>query len=218
MMDKDRAIRAKKLALARRATAVERIKSVYDLGLSGESHPIARQKFLISVNDLTDLWGIFVIENDAVLDASIDLDEEHDFSPAVEVETNEVVVSAKALAIRFSSVLNIPVMTPKNPKVRIESDVGFSSDRLSGSDKVQSEVASTVQSSHSVRLPEVPLPQFSGDLADWSVFRDRFVTLVDSPSNISNIEKFYYLLSCLELEASETLKGITVSNDMYSLA
>jgi len=124
-MDKDRATRAKKRALARRAAAVERIKSVYDLGLSGESDPIARQKFIISVNDLTDLWAKFVIENDAVLDALIDLDEEHDFSPAVEVETNEVVVSAKALANRFSSVLNIPVMTPENPKVRIESDAGY---------------------------------------------------------------------------------------------
>lgn len=75
--------------------------AVHDLGLSGESDPIARQKFLISVNDLTDLWAKFVIENDAVLDALIDLDEEHNFSPAVEVETNEVVVSAKALADRF---------------------------------------------------------------------------------------------------------------------
>jgi len=94
-MDKDRATRAKGRALARRAAAVECIKSVHDLGLSGESDPIARQKFIISVNYLTDLWAKFVIENDAVLDALIDLDEEHDFSPAVEVETNEVVVSAK---------------------------------------------------------------------------------------------------------------------------
>lgn len=158
MMDKDRATRAKIRALARPTAVVERIKSVHDLGLSGESDPIARQKFLISVNDLTDLWGKFVIENDAVLDALIDLNEEHDFSHAVEVETNEVIVSAKALANRFSSVLNIPLMTPGNPKVRIESDAGCSSDGISGSNKVQSEVASTVQSSHSIRLPEIPLP------------------------------------------------------------
>jgi len=217
-MDVDRAIRAKKRALAKRAAAVERIKSVHDLGLSGESDPISRQKFLISVNDLTDLWGKFVIENDAVLDALIDLNEEHDFSHAVEIETNEVVVSAKALANQFSSVLNLPVMTPEDPKCRIESDAGCSSDGPSCSVKVQSEVASTVRSSHSVRLPEIPLPQFSGDLADWPVFRDRFIALVDSRSNISNIEKFYYLLSCLELEASEVVKGITVSNDTYSLA
>lgn len=70
--------------------------------------------------------------------------------------------------------------------------------------------ASAVPSPHSVRLPEIPLPHFSGDLADWPVFRDRFVAVVDSPSNISNIEKFYYLLSCLELESSEVVKGIPV--------
>ena len=42
-MDKDRATRAKKRALAKRVANVKRIKSVHDLELSGESDMIARQ-------------------------------------------------------------------------------------------------------------------------------------------------------------------------------
>jgi len=70
--------------------------------LAGESDLTARQKFLISVDDLAGLLGKFVIENDAVLDALIELDEEQDFSSSVEIEANEMVVSAKVLASNFN--------------------------------------------------------------------------------------------------------------------
>jgi len=69
-----------------------------------------------------------------------------------------------------------------------------------------------------MRLPEIPLPRFSGDLADWPVFRDRFIASVDSRTDVPDIEKFYHLLGCLDLEASEVVKGITVSSETYSLA
>lgn len=213
-MEENRLKRAKNRALVKRTAIVSRIKSVLDLGLSGESDLSARQRFLISVNDLSDLWGKFVVENDAVLDALVDLGEEAEFSSSVEIEANEMVVSAKALAINFSSSSNLP----EEPRCGSESDAAGKPTIPPGSVKSSSVIVSAVQPSHSVRLPEIPLPQFSGDLADWPVFRDRFVALVDSRSNISNIEKFYYLLSCLELEASEVVKGITVSNETYPLA
>uniref|UniRef100_A0A2S2PC00 Uncharacterized protein n=1 Tax=Schizaphis graminum TaxID=13262 RepID=A0A2S2PC00_SCHGA len=217
-MDTVRVKRSKNRALAKRTAILDRIKSIFDLGLSGESDLNARQRFLISVNDLTDLWAKFVVENDAFLDALIELGEEGDFSSSVEIEANEMVVSVKALAIRFSSSSNIPERIVDEPKCGSESDAVGSSVIHPSSDKTQTVTTLAAQPLHSVRLPEIPLPQFSGDLADWPVFRDRFIALVDSRSNISNIEKFYYLLSCLELEASEVVKGITVSNDTYSLA
>lgn len=214
-MEEERLKRTKNRALVKRTAIVNRIKSILDLGLSGESDLSARQRFLISVNDLSDLWGKFVVENDAVLDALVDLGEEAEFLTSVEIETNEMVVSARALAIN----LNIPPeRVIEVPRCGSESDAAGSSTIPPGSVKSSTVLVSAVQPSHSVRLPEIPLPQFSGDLADWPVFRDRFVALVDSRSNVSNIEKFYYLLSCLELEASEVVKGITVSNETYPLA
>jgi len=173
---------------------------------------------LISVNDLTDLWGKFVIKNDAVLDALIDLGEEEQFSSSTEIETNDLLVSAKAMANRFSSSSYKTESPPEAPNFAMGSEAAGSSDGPSKSSEGQSLVTPFVQSSHSVRLPEIPLHRFEGEVADWPVFRDRFVALVDSRSNISNIEKFYYLLSCLQCEASDVVKGITVSNDTYSIA
>lgn len=214
-MDEDRLKRTKNRAMVKRTAIVNRIKSILDLGLSGESDSNARQRFLISTNDLADLWGKFVV---AVLDALIELGEEADFSHSVEIETNEMVISAKAMAINFSSTSGLSGGVVEEPRCGSESEVTALSTIPPGSGKSPTATVSAVQPSHSMRLPEIPLPRFSGDLADWPVFRDRFVALVDSRSNISNIEKFYYLVSCLELEASEVIKGITVSNDTYSLA
>ncbi|KAF0754056.1 Uncharacterized protein FWK35_00018224 [Aphis craccivora] len=217
-MDVDRLKRTKNRAMVKRTAIVNRIKSIWDLGLSGESDLNARQRFLISINDLSDLWGKFVVENDAILDALIELGEEADFSHSVEIETNEMVILAKAMAINFSSTSGLSGGVVEEPRCGSESEATAVSTILPGSGKSPMATVSAVQPSHSMRLPEIPLPQFSGNLADWPVFRDRFVALVDSRSNISNIEKFYYLVSCLELEASEVIKGITVSNDTYSLA
>ncbi|KAF0748221.1 Uncharacterized protein FWK35_00023001 [Aphis craccivora] len=185
-MDEDRLKRTKKRAMVKRTAIVNCIKSILDLGLSGESDLNARQRFLISINDLSDLWRKFVVENDAVLDALIEL--------------------------------GLSGGVVEEPRCGSESEATAVSTIPPGSGKSPTATVSAVQPSHSMRLPEIPLPRFSGDLADWPVFRDRFVALVDSRSNISNIEKFYYLVSCLELKASEVIKGITGSNDTYSLA
>jgi len=217
-MDEDRLKRTKKRAMVKRTAIVNCIKSILDLGLSGESDLNARQRFLISINDLSDLWRKFVVENDAVLDALIELGEEANFSHLVEIETNEMVISAKAMAINLSSTSGLSGGVVEEPRCGSESEATAVSTIPPGSGKSPTVTVSAVQSSHSMRLPEIPLPRFSGDLADWPVFRDRFVALVDSRSNISNIEKFYYLVSCLELKASEVIKGITGSNDTYSLA
>ncbi|KAF0721996.1 Uncharacterized protein FWK35_00015419, partial [Aphis craccivora] len=137
----------------------------------------------------------------------------HGFSSSVEVQASELLISAKAMANRFSSNLNKSESPPEAPRCAEGSEAAGNSDGPSKSSE-----GPEIQSSHSVRLPEIPLPHFEGELADWPVFRDRFIALVDSRSNISNIEKLYYLLSCLQCEASDVVKGITVSNDTYSIA
>lgn len=69
-----------------------------------------------------------------------------------------------------------------------------------------------------MRLPKIPLPSFDGTIHKWPVFRDSFSVLVGQNSSLPDIEKFYYLLSCLQPEVTDVIKGITVSGDTYSLA
>ena len=56
------------------------------------------------------------MKNNVVLDALIDLNEEINVSYTVEVKTYEIVVLTKALANRFSPMLNIPIITPEDLK------------------------------------------------------------------------------------------------------
>ena len=55
------------------------------------------------------------------------------------------------------------------------------------------------------RLPDIPLPTFEGDYRSWPNFRDRFSTLVDTRSNLSNIDKMYYLVGCLKGAAADAV-------------
>jgi len=71
------------------------------LGVSSESDIDARQHFF-TVNDLSDLWNKFVIENNAVLNVLVELGKVQYFSSSEELEANRMLVSAKALVIRFS--------------------------------------------------------------------------------------------------------------------
>jgi len=68
------------------------------------------------------------------------------------------------------------------------------------------------------RLPEIPLTTYSGDLLAWPVFRDRFQALVVERNGLSNIERFYYLLSCLKDDALCSIRNIVVSETTYALA
>jgi hypothetical protein len=50
------------------------------------------------------------------------------------------------------------------------------------------------------------------------VFRDRYAVLVGKNIRSSDVEKYYYLLNCIQGSAAEWIKGITVSGDTYALA
>lgn len=60
------------------------------------------------------------------------------------------------------------------------------------------------------------LPRFEKNLAGWPFFWDRFKALVDI-DRLTNIEKFDYLLNCLDEDVSDMVKVIMVSNKTYSI-
>jgi len=69
-----------------------------------------------------------------------------------------------------------------------------------------------------VRLPGIPLPRFSGDLASWPIFRDRCVPLIQDRPQLSNVEKYHYLCSAFDGEAVNAIKGFAVHAENYPLA
>jgi len=68
------------------------------------------------------------------------------------------------------------------------------------------------------RLPDIPLPKFNGDCHLWPSFRDGFTALVEVRPGLSNIDKLYYLIGCLQGAALDAISGIPASGDHYQLA
>lgn len=68
------------------------------------------------------------------------------------------------------------------------------------------------------RLPSLDLPKFNGDFEKWCQFSETFQTLVHNNVNLDEIQKFYYLLSCLEGKAYKVLEGLEISRSNYSVA
>ncbi|XP_058816984.1 uncharacterized protein LOC131680281 [Topomyia yanbarensis] len=73
-------------------------------------------------------------------------------------------------------------------------------------------------SASQVRLPDVKLPVFNGNLDTWLNFHDLFVSLVHSSVELSNIQKFYYLRSTLLGDALKLIQTIPISANNYPVA
>ncbi|XP_055621911.1 uncharacterized protein LOC129765534 [Toxorhynchites rutilus septentrionalis] len=94
---------------------------------------------------------------------------------------------------------------------------------VSNIQKPSSSTAMVVQSAtntvHSrVKFPEIKLPHFDGSIRKWPTFRDTFKSLIGSAPQLSNVDKFSYLVSSLSKEAKRVIEVIEVTSANYSIA
>ncbi|KAG7197640.1 hypothetical protein KM043_016465 [Ampulex compressa] len=64
------------------------------------------------------------------------------------------------------------------------------------------------ESKVALQLPPINLKRFTGDLTSWMAFRDMFLSLIYSQTDLSPIQKFHYLKTSLEGEATQTFVEI----------
>ncbi|XP_065093228.1 uncharacterized protein LOC135713939 [Ochlerotatus camptorhynchus] len=69
-----------------------------------------------------------------------------------------------------------------------------------------------------IKLPEVKLPSFDGSVTDWLTFRDTFKSLIDSNPNLSDVDKFSYLVASLTKEAKRVVEAIDITEANYPIA
>lgn len=93
--------------------------------------------------------------------------------------------------------------------------------RVHGEDLVRSEHTNSntnLGPSASARLPKLELVKFNGNFRGWQTFIDLFNSLVHNRSDISDIEKFSYLVSSLTNEALGLVKAIPLTASNYLIA
>jgi hypothetical protein len=76
----------------------------------------------------------------------------------------------------------------------------------------------TTEPSVTVRLPQLSIPQFSGNPQHWVTFKDTFLSLVGDSTTIPNIQKFHYLLSAINGDAKRVIQHIPVSEQGFRIA
>ena len=69
-----------------------------------------------------------------------------------------------------------------------------------------------------VKLPKKPLPTFSGTFIEWTSFWDQYNSMIHTNSDLSTVDKFSYLTSCLQGEAKNLLSGYKIEASQYDSA
>ena len=69
-----------------------------------------------------------------------------------------------------------------------------------------------------IRLPTIGLPTFNGSYDKWLNFRDTFTALIHENQRLSNIQKLFYLKSCLQDEAARLIESLQTATENYLIA
>ena len=69
-----------------------------------------------------------------------------------------------------------------------------------------------------VKLPKLVLPQFTGNRLKFQEFWDIFNSSVNSNPDLSRVDKFNYLHSCLSHDAKQCIAGLSITESNYEVA
>ncbi|XP_055522924.1 uncharacterized protein LOC129717104 [Wyeomyia smithii] len=69
-----------------------------------------------------------------------------------------------------------------------------------------------------VRLPQIKLQSFDGNIDEWLSFRDLFTSLMHCKVDLPEVEKFHYLKGCLQGEPKSLVDPLQITRSNYLIA
>ncbi|XP_062538270.1 uncharacterized protein LOC134206557 [Armigeres subalbatus] len=69
-----------------------------------------------------------------------------------------------------------------------------------------------------VRLPQIQLQTFNGDIDEWLSFRDLFTSLIHWKVDLPEVEKLHYLKGCLQGEPKALIDPLPITKANYQVA
>ncbi|XP_055585373.1 uncharacterized protein LOC129738208 [Uranotaenia lowii] len=69
-----------------------------------------------------------------------------------------------------------------------------------------------------VRLPQIKLQWFNGNIDEWLGFRDLFISLIHNKQDLPEVEKFHYLKGCLQGEPKSLIDPLQITRANYIVA
>lgn len=185
--DRERAERALKRNILKRDQVMEQFSVLIALVGSVTNKNEAIPMLKARGEDIELLITDFRIYQDAILDQLIDLERDTEFS------TTHAPVGKLALEQYYSIKVKSKELglTNQNPLPPVTTS--------------------------SVQLPKIQLPSFDGKILHWRSFRDTFISLVHENAQLSDIQKFHYLLSVVSGSAASVVRSVPLSEANYSI-
>jgi len=69
-----------------------------------------------------------------------------------------------------------------------------------------------------VHFPKIAIPKFNGNYENWYPFYNTFESMIHSNARLTNIQKFHYLISSLEGDATHVIQSLEINSDNYQEA
>ena len=85
-------------------------------------------------------------------------------------------------------------------------------------DALDSVGSQTLKTDAHLKLPEIKIPEFSGNSSDWEQFWDLFTSLIDSRTDLPVSVKFSFLKSALKGTSAKLIAGFSVTQANYEEA
>ena len=129
---------------------------------------------------------------------------------------NKVPLEQINMEIDASTEISTKIIATKNKITRILKR--FSSEAVGrGASPVPSHTSSGgIQ--NVVKLPELKIKSFKGDVKLWRPFWDAFKAAIHSREDIADVDKFRYLLQYLKGDAERSIQGLPVTARNYQEA
>lgn len=84
--------------------------------------------------------------------------------------------------------------------------------------KIKVNAADIKHVNSSINMPKVQLPTFDGNVTNWIRFKDSFNAMVKENTNLSDIQKLFYLDGCIVGDARNITEKVEFSADGFDVA
>lgn len=163
------------------------------------------EKYLSEFNNIQEQIDIKSFESEPPADTSLETYEESILNQSSqsreEFEQHLYDISAQIRVFIRENDLNIN----DNDSLSVHSNNSAASQQTSGV-------------RNNIKYPTINLPSFSGQYHDWLEFHDIFQSLIHRNTSLGDVEKFYYLKSCLKADAADVIKSLEVTESNYAVA
>ncbi|XP_055613091.1 uncharacterized protein LOC129759623 [Uranotaenia lowii] len=133
----------------------------------------------------------------------------------IEVEMHEEYSSKEATCSNIRQDFTTKYYNAKASMLERIKELEVNSSVLHSTRIMDSSIQPTIEH---VRLPQIKLQTFDGDIDQWLSFRDLYLSLIHTKADLPEVEKFHYLKGCLTGEARALIDPLALTRVNYPVA